>query len=110
VKERDCWLCEMEGESVDHLLLHCAAASGLWNAFFVRFGLCWVMSCSVKELFASWRIGGHSRSAVVWKMVSHCIMWCIWSERNNRCFEDLSRSREELLHFFLFTLYTWIIG
>jgi hypothetical protein len=29
VKERDCWLCEMEGESVDHLLLHCAAASGL---------------------------------------------------------------------------------
>jgi hypothetical protein len=101
------WLCEMEEESVDHLLLHCATASGLWNAFFARFGLCWVMPHSVKELFASWWTGGLSRSVVVWKMVPHCIMWCIWRERNNRCFEDSSRSREELFHFFLFTLYTW---
>jgi hypothetical protein len=105
-----CWLCEAEGESVDHLLLHCVAASGLWNAFFARFGLCWVMPRSVKELFASWWSGGRSRSAVVWKMVPHCIMWCIWSERNNKCFEDSSRSQEELLHFFLFTLYTWTTG
>jgi hypothetical protein len=29
-----CWLCEIEGELVDHLLLHCVAASALWNAFF----------------------------------------------------------------------------
>jgi hypothetical protein len=105
-----CWLCETEGESVDHLLLHCAAASGLWNAFFARFGLCWVMPRSVRELFASWWKGGRTRSAVVWKMVPHCIMWCIWMEHNNRCFEDLSRSREELLNFFLFTLYNWTIG
>ena len=105
-----CWLCESEGESVDHLLLHCVAASGLWNAFFDQFGLCWVMPRSVKELFASWWSGGRTRSAVIWKMVPHCIMWCIWRECNNRCFEDLSRSREELLHFFLFTLYTWTTG
>jgi hypothetical protein len=89
-----CWLCETEGELVDHILLHCVAASGLWNAFFARFGLCW------------WT-GGRSRSAVIWKMVPHCIIWCIWRERNNRCFEDSLRSRVELLHFFLFTLYTW---
>jgi hypothetical protein len=49
-----CWLCELDGESVDHLLLHCGAASALWNAFFSRFGLCWVMPSLVKELFASW--------------------------------------------------------
>ena len=48
-----CWLCELEEESVDHLLLHCVAASALWNAFFTRFGLSWVMPCSVKELYAS---------------------------------------------------------
>jgi hypothetical protein len=49
-----CWPCETEGELVDHLLLHCVAASGLWNAFFARFGLCWVMPRSVKELYACW--------------------------------------------------------
>jgi hypothetical protein len=40
----------MERESVDHLLLHCAVARGLWYAFFARFGLCWVMPRSIKEL------------------------------------------------------------
>ena len=87
-----CWFCETEGESVDHLLLYYEVASALWNAFFARFGLCWVLPRSVKELMASWWLSGRTRSVVVWKMVPHCIMWYIWSERNNRCFEDLARS------------------
>jgi hypothetical protein len=69
-----CWLCEVEGESVDHLLLHCAAARDLWYAFFARFGLCWVMPRSVKEALVSWWTAGRTRSAVVWKMVPHCIL------------------------------------
>jgi hypothetical protein len=72
-----CWLCESDGESVDHLLLYCRAARTLWNAFFSRFGLCWVMPYTVREFFASWWTGGCSRSAVVWKIVPLCIMWCI---------------------------------
>jgi hypothetical protein len=105
-----CWLCEADGESVDHLFLHCGAVRALWNAFFDRFGLCWVMPCSVKELLASWWSSGFSRSAVVWKMVPLCIIWCIWRERNDRCFNDSSRSAEELIHFFLFTIFSWTAG
>ena len=60
-----CWLCESDGESVDHLLLHYGAARALWNAFFAWFGLCWVMPCSVKKLFASWWSSGRFRSVVV---------------------------------------------
>jgi hypothetical protein len=26
-----CWLCEAEGESVDHLLIHCEVMNALWN-------------------------------------------------------------------------------
>jgi hypothetical protein len=48
-----CWLCESDEELVDHLLLHCGAARAFWNAFFAWFGLCWVMPCSFKELFAT---------------------------------------------------------
>jgi hypothetical protein len=33
-----------------------------------------------------------------------------WREHNARCFEDTSRSFEEILHDFLFTLYTWVAG
>jgi hypothetical protein len=47
-----CWLCESNGESMDHLLLHCRVANALWNVIFSRFGLCWVMPGSVRELFA----------------------------------------------------------
>jgi hypothetical protein len=68
------------------------------------------MPGSIRELFAYWWSGGRSRSAVVWKMVLMCLMWCIWRERNARCFEDSSRSFEEFTHYILFTLYTWTAG
>jgi hypothetical protein len=51
--------------------------------------------------------GGRPRNAVIWKMVPLCIMWCLWSERNGRFFEDSERSLEDLLHFFFITLFTW---
>jgi hypothetical protein len=95
---------------VDHLLLHCEVVNALWNIIFSRFDLCWVMPGSVKELYACWWAGGCSRNAVVWKMVPLYLMWCIWRECNARCFENLSRSFEELHHYFLFTLYTWTVG
>ena len=38
-----CWLCKLDGESVDHLLLHCGVTITLWNAIFSRLGLSWVM-------------------------------------------------------------------
>jgi hypothetical protein len=63
----------MERESVDHLLLHCAVARGLWYAFFARFGLCWVMPRSIKELLASW--GGVVRGALLfgrWSLIVFC--------------------------------------
>ena len=75
-----CCMCESEGESIDHLFLHCGVARILWNALFTRFGLCWVMPGSIKELYATWWAGGKSRSAVMWKMIPLCLMLCIWNE------------------------------
>jgi hypothetical protein len=105
-----CYLCKSDGESVDHLLLHCEVANALWNAILSRLGLCWVMPNSVRKLLACWCSGGRTRSAVAWKMIPLCLMWCIWRERNARCFEDSERSFEEILHYFLSTLYTWTAG
>jgi hypothetical protein len=63
-----------------------------------------------KELFACWWSGGRSRSAVVWKMAPLCLMWCIWREHNARCFEDSSRSFEDLKHYFNTFYLLFILG
>jgi hypothetical protein len=34
-----CYLCKRDGETVDHLLLHCDVASTLWNHVFSRLGM-----------------------------------------------------------------------
>jgi hypothetical protein len=97
----------MTGETVDHLLLHCEVARALWYVILSRFGLSWVMPFRVVDLFACWWPGGRSRSAVVWKMVPCCLMWCLWMERNDRQFEDKERTIEELISFFIHSLYSW---
>jgi hypothetical protein len=44
-------------------------------------------------------------SAAVWKMVPICILWCVWKERNLRCFEDMENSLEDIVASFLHMLY-----
>jgi hypothetical protein len=102
-----CCLCKRDGESVDHILLHCNLASALWNNIFSRFGISWVMPRSVLDLVACWWKSGRSGSATSWKMVPICLFWCIWRERNLRCFENLESSLEEVLELFFYTLYVW---
>ena len=49
---------------------------------------------------------------VLFGSIPHCLMWCIWQERNNRCFEDSERTIADLKLFFFKTLSDWmsIIG
>ena len=34
-------------------------------------------------------------------VVPHCLLWCIWMERNSRCFEDIERSMLDISSYFL---------
>lgn len=38
-----CSMCKKEGESVNHLFLHCEVAKSLWHEIFERMGMAWVM-------------------------------------------------------------------
>jgi hypothetical protein len=38
-----CCICKKNGESVDHLLIHCEVATQLWHYMFTLFGIEWVM-------------------------------------------------------------------
>jgi hypothetical protein len=100
-----CCMCKRNGELVDHLLLHCDVAYPLWSALFARFGMSWVIPRKVFDLITCWWTFGRPMSATIWKMVPTCLFWCVWNERNNRCFEDLERSLEDILSLFFRTLY-----
>ena len=99
-----CYMCKCNGESVDHLFLHCLVAMDLWSMVLDLFGVSWVMPKSFVGLLACWQnwFGRHQNSHI-WIIVPHCLMWCLWRERNNRCFEDSERSVLDLKLFFFRT-------
>jgi hypothetical protein len=104
-----CCLCKQSGESVDHLLLHCSMASELWSMVFGLYGLSWVMPSQVLHLWTGWQVSlCDSRNLAVWRMIPHCVMWCLWRERNARHFEDCERSIADLKLLFFQTLYEWV--
>jgi hypothetical protein len=106
-----CCMCKQSGESVDHLFLHCLVATDLWSMVFGMFGVQWVMPHTVLDLFHGWlgKFGRHDTTKV-WKMIPHCLIWCLWRERNARHFEDSERSLPELKLFFFQTLLEWVVG
>jgi hypothetical protein len=101
-----CCMCKKDGESVDHLL-HCDVASDLWSVLLSCFGISWVIPRRLNDLFAYWWSAGRPRSVSVWKTVSTCLFWTIWRKMNNRSFEDLERSLEDISSSFFHTLYLW---
>ena len=97
-----CCMCKVAEESVEHLLLHCTYARELWDMIFVLFGVHWVMPRSVMALFDCWQGSlGHHQNSVIWRAVLHCVLWCLWRERNARTFEGCKTSIVDLkLHFY----------
>ncbi|KAF5480926.1 hypothetical protein F2P56_001629 [Juglans regia] len=66
-----CYMCKKYGESVDHLLLHCEMAKGMWDDIFSRVGLSWVMPCRLVDFLTSWRgLCGNSQIAAIWSTFS----------------------------------------
>ena len=103
-----CCMCKSSGESTNHLLLHCPVAWELWSMVCILFGTPWVMPRSVVDLLTCWKGSlGNSEAGKVWKMIPHCIMWCLWRERNDRTFNGVEKSIPALKFYFLHTLLDW---
>ena len=49
-----CCMCCCDGESVDHLLLHCPVTHSLWTFMLQAFGIHWVMPRLVAGLSSCW--------------------------------------------------------
>uniref|UniRef100_A0A2N9JAP0 Suppressor of forked domain-containing protein n=1 Tax=Fagus sylvatica TaxID=28930 RepID=A0A2N9JAP0_FAGSY len=66
------------------------------------------MPFGVLDLLFCWGDGCRTtRIRKVWDMVPLCIFWCLWWERNARCFEGIERNVLELKGLVLRTLMEW---
>ena len=104
-------MCKRNGESIDHLFLHCPFASDLWFMVLGLFGVSWVMPHTVLGLLWCWQGNfGRHRNGYIWSIIPHCLLWCLWKERNSRCFEDTERSIPDLKLLFFRTLRDWLFA
>ena len=94
------------GESIDHLLLHCPLFQ-----IFGLFGVFRMMPKSVVELLAFKQSHfGHHRNGHIWTIIPYCLIWCILRKMNSRSFEHTKHSMSNLRLFFFRTLLDWIIA
>ena len=82
---------------------------GNWNIFYTFLDL--INSMLLKDedqdkLSRQGSLGGH-QSIDLWKNVPHCVLWCIWLERNSRCFEGKERSISDFKSLLFHTLLEW---
>lgn len=95
-------MCKLAGETTDCLLLHGLVALELWSMVFTLFGIHWAMSRGVVKLLASWQGRfGRCNNSVIWKVIPHYLMWCIWCKRNDKTFEGCEKSVLDLKLLFL---------
>ena len=91
-------------DKFNHLTTYFKHPPHVWALF----GLQWVIPHGVSDLFSSWQgsFGGHW-SIDLWRAVPYCVLWCIWRERNSRCFKGKEGSSSDLKSLLLHTLLEW---
>jgi hypothetical protein len=102
-----CYMCQSEGETIRHLLLHCPTAMELWSYVFRSFGILWVMPKDLSDLLFGWYNGLGKVHSRIWNLIPACLFWTLWRERNRRAFEDEECTVSQLLDFFSNSLFDW---
>ena len=99
-----CKLCMEQGESADHLFLHCSVTLGLWHRLFQLAKMDWVPPKSISDMMCiNYKgFGKSKRGVILWQNASIALIWVVWRERNARIFEDKTRNSGNLwdsIHF-----------
>ncbi|XP_077242381.1 uncharacterized protein LOC143882877 [Tasmannia lanceolata] len=88
-----CSLCMEDGESIDHLFIHCKVEREIWGLILDRFGICWIFPNSILELVLSWDfVPWKKKGKLLWKLCLIALCWVIWKERNSRVFNGVAKS------------------
>ena len=104
-----CVLCKSNGEVLDHLLLHCPFTYFVWLKVFRALQVQVVMPKSWKELSKiQWFQGGNKkRTKVLWRCIFMAASWCVWTQRNERIFENKESEKERVWDRVLYLSSQW---
>ena len=85
------------GELIDHVFLHCEVERELQSLISCLFRGCCIIPRTVLEVLASKKGPfGKKASLKIWKIISMCLMWYIWRERNTWTFKEQEISVTQL--------------
>ena len=104
-----CFLCKVEEESTNHVLIHYPKVAMIWHLIFALFGVQWVMPNSIKETILSWSgsfVGKKRKKA--WNATPLCLFWTLWKDKNRRVFEDTKLADQTILWSFLYMFLDWV--
>ncbi|WVZ55317.1 hypothetical protein U9M48_005990, partial [Paspalum notatum var. saurae] len=92
-----CFLCDALPESIDHLLVSCSFSRAIWIVVLSKCGVLVLPSNSGtllhwwETLRAAWPAATRRGGDTIVGLVS----WCLWKERNQRCFQGVKSSSPE---------------
>lgn len=93
-----CEICRSEGETYNHLFFQCSLSKSIWEEVMLR-NQCYrdVLDMNSELTMAT---GNHSTKTLCDKIRSlsfTATIYCIWVERNARCFKHVSNSLENIM-------------
>ena len=103
-----CFMCKCDDETVEHLFVHCEVARALWLGVLGYVCVSWVLPRKVEDVLRSWHRKLRDKdSQLLWGLIPSCIFWCVWEERNGRCFQDTENPLVKLKEKMFTYLFFW---
>ena len=97
-------MCQCNGETMDHILIHCKEANLLGSLFTGLLGFIGSYRRMIDPMYG-WRnqMGKHSLN--IWNLVPLCFVWSTWWEHNRCMFEDVESIGDRLIATFTESLF-----
>lgn len=106
-----CPLCKVDGETGNHMIIHCDFSHNIWKHFIERINLSWMMSRSISDLFLQWWIPrSNPKGNFVWSVALHAICWGIWKEKNHEYLRIWKRMLSRLYTLISMDIAYWLKG
>ena len=103
-----CFLCCVEEETINNILVHCPKARVMWDLVFSLFDVTWVLPLTIRDTLLGWFASFvDKKRGKIWRAAPLCLFWTVWKERNRIVFYNEALSIQRLKNSFICNLFSW---